>query len=128
MIEQLQIRFIESKEWVSQKLTNLKQQSDSVESFIAQIYFTEEIDLKFEYYKDLIKTSKEILDTLKKFHVDVPKEIAQLYSDCKSLEQSLITQKTQVDDNINKSKEFFIAQINDEAIPQLQRQCLDLAE
>lgn len=82
--------------------------------------------MKFEYYKDLIKTSKEILDTLKKFHVEIPKDITQLYTDCKTLEQSLVTQKTQVDDNINKNKESFINQINDEYIPNLQKECSDL--
>lgn len=112
-----------SNNWLEESSQKLKSNIDNVRMFVNISQDVKDIEKKFSYYKNLIKTAKEIMDTVRKFQVDMGKRIPTLYTECKNQEQFLTSQLIMSTENLTKNQEVFSKEIRVKAVPELESSC-----
>lgn len=117
-----------STNWLEESSQKLKCNIDNVRMFVAISQDAKDIEKKFSYYKNLIKTAKEIMDTVRKFQVDMGKRIPALYTECKNQEQFLTSQLIMATENLTKNQEVFSKEIRTKAVPELEVACNTLEQ
>ena len=128
ILEEIKNRFVECRDWLKGSKEKLEMKTQKIENFVSKTNYLNEIEKRLGYYKDGIKTSKEIIDTLKRFQIEITKDIQDLYNECKNYEQSLISQIIIVNDNLNEKNKFFSKEIKEISIPELEEKCKKLEE
>lgn len=121
-------RFSECKEWFEASLAKLKLNATAIEGFVDMSRNLKEVEKNLGYYRDLLKTTKEVLDTVKKFQIEIQKETVVLDSECKTKEGFLTTLINQVNDTLSKNQEVFSRDITLTGIPTLEKKCRQLEE
>ena len=117
-----------SHNWLEESSQKLKSSIDHVKTFVKISNDAKDIEKKFSYYKNLVKTAKEIMDTVRKFQVDVGKRALSLYTECKNQEQFLTSQLIMATENLTKNQEFFSKEIRTKAVPELEKDCSELEQ
>lgn len=111
------------KDWFDASISKLELNTTDIEVFVHQSKNLKDIEKNFGYYKDMLKTTKEVIETLKRFQIEFKKSQMSTFVDCRSLEQNLVNQLVQVNDNLNKNQEIFSRDIKENAIPSLIKEC-----
>lgn len=126
--EELHSRIKKLNNWFQESIGKLKQNTSDIEAFVQLSRNLKEIELKAGFFKELLKVTKEVIETTKKFQVDIKKEYVIMFNDFKNLEQYLFSQLIQVNDNLSKNQEVFSAEIRNQMVPQLMKECAKLEE
>lgn len=127
--KEIQSRLAECREWFEGSFTRLKQNANDIEGFVEASRNLRDVERNLAYYRDLLKTTKEIQDSLRKFQLGLQNETSNAADqDVKSKENGLLAQITQVNDTLAKNQELFSKDITLKNIPQLERRCRALED
>jgi dynein heavy chain len=125
---ELSDRLTECKDWLLSQMEVLKEKTSSIDIFVEQSKNLKLIEKRFPFYKDRLKTCREIWESIRKFQVDVGHEIVQLFSKTKELEQDLDSEILGSNKSMAKNQEKFSKDIKEKFLPELTKDCAELEE
>jgi dynein heavy chain len=128
LLEELQDRVALLREWFDDSSQRLKLNTTDIEMFVLQSGNLKEVERHVAYYKDFLKTTKEVIETIRKFQIEIKKDFGSMFTEVKNFELSLAGQLVQVNDNIVKNQEIFSANIRETATPALLKECQALED
>ena len=128
LVEEISSRVVLLKQWFEDSINQLKVKATDIEMFVQQTKSLKEIEKKIAFYKDLLKTTHEVIDTVKRFQVDIKKETILIFSECKILDQNLSQLLVQINDGVAKNQEIFSMDIRTQSIPALMKEITALEQ
>jgi hypothetical protein len=126
--EELQKRLLSCQEWLVSQMNVLKEKTTSIDIFVEQSKNLKLIERRFPFFKDRLKTCREIWESIRKFQIEVGSDIVQLFSKTKELEQDLDSEILSSNKSMAKNQDKFSKHIKERLLPGLTKECAKLEE
>lgn len=124
--KELERRLGECQIWLDQQLDELKEKTSNIDIFVSQLKKLKLIEKRFPFIKDRLKTCREILDSIKKFQVEIKPNLLNLFNKTKELEQDLDSEILSTNKSMSKNQEKFSKNIKESLLPMLISDCSEL--